>query len=124
MGDESPSFTDQVIIRDLKVRGILGVYDWERQEPQDILVNLVLSTDLRPAGESDDIADSIDYAMVSEKVEAHAASAARQTVEALAADLARLCLEIPGVQRVRVRIEKPGAVPSARWVGVQIERSR
>jgi FolB domain-containing protein len=115
---------DQVIIRDLRVRAIIGVYAHERQEPQDILINLTLYSDLRKAGESDDLADSIDYAMVAEKVRAHAEGVGRFTVEALASDLAGICLQIPNVNGVRVRVEKPGAVPFCKSVGVEIERRR
>lgn len=115
---------DQVFITDLTARGIIGVYDWEREKPQEILINIVLFTDLHKAGLSDDLNDSVNYRSVAKKVLAHAESAARLTVEALAADLARLCLEEPGVQKARVRVEKPGAVRFSRSVGVEIERSR
>jgi FolB domain-containing protein len=115
---------DQTFITDLSARGILGINDWEREKPQEILINIVLFADLQRAGESDDIADCVNYRTVAKKVQAHAEAAARLTVEALATDLARLCLEEPGVQKVRVRVEKPGAVRFARSVGVEIERSR
>ena len=88
------------------------------------MINIVLFADQEKAGESDDIADCVNYRTVSKKVLAHAESVKRLTVEALAADLARLCLEEPGVQKVHVRVEKPGAVRFARSVGVEIERSR
>ena len=115
---------DQVLIKDLLVRGIIGINDWERVTIQDILINIVLFADLRRAGESDDIADCVNYRTVAKKVQAHAETARRFTVEALAADIARLCLEDPLVQRVRVRVEKPGAVRFSNSVGVEIERSR
>jgi FolB domain-containing protein len=115
---------DQVFITDLVARGIIGVNDWEREEPQDILINIVLFTDLRQAGQSDDIHDSVDYSLVAKKVRAQAETSRRLTVEALAADLAQVCLEVPGVQRVRVRVEKPGAVRFSRSVGVEIERAK
>jgi FolB domain-containing protein len=115
---------DQVLIKDLLVRGIIGINDWERVTIQDILINIVLFTDLRRAGESDDIADCVNYRTVAKKVQAHTETARRFTVEALAADIARLCLEDPLVQRVRVRVEKPGAVRFSNSVGVEIERSR
>jgi FolB domain-containing protein len=115
---------DQVIIRDLVARGIIGVNEWEREKPQEILINLVLFTDLHKAGESDNVEDSVNYRTISKKVQAHAESAQRLTVEALAADIARLCLEEPGVQKVRVRVEKPGAVRFSQSVGVEIERNR
>jgi FolB domain-containing protein len=115
---------DKILITDLVARGIIGVNDWEREKPQEIRINLVLYADLRAAGESDRIEDSVNYRTVTKKVMAHAESAKRMTVEALAADLARLCLEIPGVEKVQVRVEKPGAARFAGGVGVEIERSK
>jgi FolB domain-containing protein len=115
---------DQILITDLLAHGIIGVNDWERENPQDILINIVLFADLKKAGDSDNLLDSVNYRTVAKKVLAHAETAKRFTVEALAADLARLCLEEPGVQKVRIRVEKPGAVRFSRSVGVEIERSK
>jgi FolB domain-containing protein len=113
---------DRIEIKDLLLRGVLGVNEWERQARQDILINLTLFTDLRPAGLSDEIGDTVNYRSVTKNVIRHVEASDRHTVEALAADLARICLEEPGVQRVRVRVEKPGALRFARSVGVEIER--
>ena len=115
---------DQVFIKDLIARGIIGVNDWEREQPQEILINIVLFTDLHQAGQSDDLHDSVDYRSVAKKVRAHAETARRLTVEALATDLAQLCLEEPGVEKVRIWVEKPGAVRFSRSVGVEIERAK
>ncbi|MFH1635293.1 MAG: dihydroneopterin aldolase [Chloroflexota bacterium] len=115
---------DKVIISDLHVRGIIGIHPWERERPQDILINIVLFADLRKAGETDDIEDCINYQTIAENLRAHAEKAKRLTVEALAADIADLCLRVNGVERVRVRVEKPDAIKFARTVGVEIERSR
>lgn len=115
---------DQVFIRDLVARGIIGINNWEREKPQEILINIVLFADLNKAGSSDNIQDGVNYRTVAKKVLAHAETAQRQTVEALAADVARLCLDEPGVQQVRVRVEKPGAVRFSTSVGVEIERSK
>ena len=114
---------DQVFITDLEARGILGINDWEREKPQEILINLTLFTDLSKVGLSDDIRDGVNYRTIAKLALAHAEKAQRFTVEALAEDLARLCLKEPGVQKVRVRVEKPGAVRFSRSVGVEIERS-
>jgi FolB domain-containing protein len=115
---------DQVFIVDLVARGIIGINDWEREKPQEMVINIVLSTDLHKAGESDNIQDSVDYRTIAKKVLAHAETARRLTVEALAADLAKLCLEEAHVEKVRVRVEKPGAVRFSKSVGVEIERER
>ena len=115
---------DQVFITDLMARGIIGINGWEREKPQEILINIVLLADLHRVGKSDNIQDSVNYRTVAKKVLAHAETIQRQTVEALAADIARLCLEEPSVQKVRVRVEKPGAVRFSSCVGVEIERAR
>lgn len=115
---------DQIFISGLVARGIIGLNDWEREKPQEIVMNIVLFADLRQAGLSDDIRDSVNYRTVAKKALAHAESAGRLTVEALAADIARLSLDEPGVVKVRVRVEKPGAVRFSQSVGVEIERTR
>ncbi|HNB54599.1 MAG TPA: dihydroneopterin aldolase [Anaerolineales bacterium] len=115
---------DKVIIRDLLARGIIGINDDERVKPQDIIINIEITADLRRAGDTDDIADCVNYRTVAKKALVHAETAQRFTVEALAADIAKLCLEEAGVMSVKVRVEKPGAVRFAKSVGVEIERSR
>ncbi|MEW6651111.1 MAG: 2-amino-4-hydroxy-6-hydroxymethyldihydropteridine diphosphokinase [Chloroflexota bacterium] len=115
---------DQTFIKDLLVRGVIGITERERAQRQDILINIVLYGDISQAGASDDIRDCINYRTVAKKTIAYVEKIARYTVEALVSDLARLCLEEPGVQKVRVRVEKPGAVRFAQSVGVEIERSR
>ena len=115
---------DKVIIRDLVARGIIGVNEWEREKIQEIVINIVAHTDTRTAGQSDRLADCVDYRALAKRAREHAESAGRQTVEALANDLARLCLEDNAVRKVTVRVEKPGAVRFSASVGVEIERSR
>jgi FolB domain-containing protein len=115
---------DQIFIKDLVARGIIGINDWERENPQEMVINIVLFTDLRKAGESDDIHDSVDYRSIAKKVLSHAEKARRLTVEALAADLASLCLEDTRVEKVKIRVEKPGALRFSRSVGVEIERTK
>jgi FolB domain-containing protein len=115
---------DKVIIKDLLARGIIGVYDWERAKPQEILINIVLYGDLSKAGATDDIEDSINYKTVAKGAQSLAENCERLTVEALAHDIAEYCLETEGVIEVMVRVEKPGAVRFAKSVGVEIERKR
>ena len=115
---------DKIVIKNLLARGIIGVNDWERKRPQNILINIIMFTDTRRAAQTDSLQDCINYSTMSKKVLAHAESINRMTVEALANDLARICLEENGVQTVIVRVEKPGAVRFAESVGVEIERSR
>lgn len=113
---------DKVFIKDLLVRGIIGIRDWEREKPQDILINITVFTDISQAAKTDDINHCVDYSALAKKIQAHAETAERLTVEALANDLAEICLNEKLVKKAIVKVEKPGAVRFAKSVGVEIER--
>lgn len=115
---------DKTFIKNLLVRGIIGIRDWERETKQDILINVTVFSEPTRAGETDDIRDCVDYSALAVKIQTHVESAGRLTVEGLANDLAGICLGLPLVQKVVVRVEKPGAVRFAKSAGVEIERSR
>ena len=115
---------DKIIIHDLVARGIIGVNSDEREKPQEIVINIVLYVDLKQAGNTDQLDDTVSYSTIIKKIITHAESAKRYTVEALAADIAIICLMEEKVQKACVRVEKPGAVRFTQSVGVEIERSR
>jgi FolB domain-containing protein len=115
---------DQIIIKDILARGIIGINDNERVNPQDILINLVIFADISQAAKDDNIEKSVNYKTITRQVIHLAETAQRLTVEALAEDIAALVLTDPAAGGVRVRVEKPGAVRFARSVGVEIERWR
>lgn len=113
---------DQIFVHNLLVRGFIGVGEKERANPQDIIINLVLFSDISACGASDNISDTVNYRTVAKLVMAHVEKAARYTVEALAEDIADICLAQERVEGVRVKVEKPGAVRFSKSVGVEIER--
>jgi FolB domain-containing protein len=115
---------DQIFIKDLLIRGVIGISDREREQPQDILVNVVISADISQAGQTDNVDDSVNYRTVAKKILAHVEKVQRYTVEALATDISRLVLEEPHVVSVKVKVEKPGAVRFSKSVGVEIERTK
>jgi FolB domain-containing protein len=115
---------DRIIIKDLRVTGIIGIYAHERVTPQEMVINAVLYTDISKAARTDDITDCVDYEKAARQLKAHAETSQRLTVEALAEDLARLCLEVPGVLGARIRVEKTQAIPFTAGVGVEIERMK
>lgn len=115
---------DKIFVKDLLVRGIVGLNDWEREEKQDVVVNLTVWADLERAGRSDDVADSLNYRTLAKAVIHHVETSRPFLVEALAAGIARLILVEHGAERVLVRVEKPGALRFARSVGVEIDRVR
>lgn len=115
---------DQVRITDLLTRGVIGLSEKERARPQDILVNVVMETDVCPAMASDSIQDCVDYSEMAKAIFALVEENKRYTLEALTGDIAGLCLSHPLVVSVRVRVEKTSAVRFAKSVGVEIFRTR
>ena len=115
---------DKILIKDLLLRGIIGLNDWERDTPQDILINLTLFADIRPAGQSDSADDILNYRTVAKAIIAHIEQSRYYTVEALATAIARICVVDHGAAKAIVRVEKPGALRFAQSVGVEIERER
>lgn len=115
---------DKILIKDLLVRGVIGISDREREQPQDILINIIAYTDISKAAISDSIDDCVNYRTLAKRVKAFAESAETYTVEALAARIADLCFEDPLIEGAIIRVEKPGAVRFSRSVGVEIERFR
>ena len=115
---------DKVFITNLRVRGILGIHDWERVTQREIIINATMFTDTHPAAQSDNISDCVNYSDMAKKLRAHAEGAARMTIEALANELAEICLQEPRVVKVILRVDKPGAVPEADSVAVEVERAK
>ncbi|MDA8098360.1 MAG: dihydroneopterin aldolase [Nitrospiraceae bacterium] len=113
---------DRIIISDLAARCIIGVYEEERKEKQDVVITLILSAELAKAGKSDDIADTVDYRGVKKRVLSLVEGSSYRLVEALAEAVAAVCLAERGVKEATVRVEKPGALRFARTVAVEITR--
>ena len=113
---------DRLVIRNLRVRGIIGINDWERKNRQDILINLTLEVDTSAAVKSDDVEDSLNYRSLTKEVIRFVEASSFNLVEALAEGVAAVCVRDFGATRVRVRVEKPGALRFAESVGVEIDR--
>jgi len=115
---------DKIYIKDMLVRCVIGIFEDERREKQDVVINVVLHADLREAGRTDDITRSVDYKAIKKRILKLVESSKFYLVEALAEAVAALCLEDERVAGVDVLVEKPGALRFARSVGVEVTRSR
>lgn len=115
---------DRLLIRDLRVRAILGVNPDERVNRQDVLINVALDVDTRPAASSDAIADAVNYASLSHDIITLAEGTRYRLVEKLANEIVWLCLDDRRVRRAAVTVEKPTALRYARSVGVQVRRTQ
>lgn len=113
---------DKIHIRDLKLHCIIGINENERTEKQDIIINVTLYADLKKAGSSDNINDSVDYKIMKKNIISMVEKSSFLLIEKLAAEIANLCLENKTVKIVAVTLDKPRALRFARSVAVEITR--
>ncbi|MCA9039837.1 MAG: dihydroneopterin aldolase [Planctomycetaceae bacterium] len=116
--------SDQIVIKDLLLRTIIGINADERVNRQDVLINLTLDVDTRRAAKSDEIDDAVNYRSLTKEIIQFVEESQYKLVETLAEKVAQHCLRFPGVERVHVSVEKPGALRFARSVGVSITRNQ
>ncbi|MBF0438070.1 MAG: dihydroneopterin aldolase [Magnetococcales bacterium] len=115
---------DHIFIRDIQVRCIIGIQEWERNTLQEVLINLKLFTETSRAGQSDKIEDTVDYKALTKKIMAFTEQSNFFLVEALAEQIAQLCLNDARIHQVHVTVEKPGALRFTQSVGVHIQRTK
>ena len=115
---------DKIFIHALKTEAIIGIFDWERQVKQTVLVDIEISADIRKAALSDAIEDTLNYKRVAKRVLSFVEGSKFHLVETLAEHIAMLMLEEFGIAWVRISLSKPGAIRSSRDVGVILERDR
>ncbi len=116
---------DRIIIKDLLLRGIVGINEDERTNRQDILINVTMWADTAAAAASDDIVDAVNYRTVTKAIIAHVEGGQPMLVERLVQEVANICFDADErVTEVEVTVEKPGALRFARSVGITIRRSR
>ncbi len=113
---------DRIEIKDLLLRGIVGVNESERRKRQDILINLVMTADTRAAAAADSLDGAVNYRTVTKAIIRLVEESDFHTVERLAEEIARLVVAGHPVAAVQVTVEKPGALRFARSVGVTIAR--
>ena len=117
--------SDIVFIKGLSVETVIGVYDWERNITQPLIIDLELTCDTQKAGVSDSLHDAVDYAAISQRTVAIAQASSCQLIEALAERIVTTILdEFSAVETVTLTLQKPTAVSAAETVGLVIKRPR
>ena len=113
---------DIIFISELRIETVIGIFDWERQIKQTVILDIELATDIRKAAQSDHIDDTIDYKTLTKKVIAFVEASEFQLVETLAERVCELIQKEFSVPWVKLKLNKPGALRGARDVGILIER--
>jgi dihydroneopterin aldolase len=115
---------DTIFIHALKAEAIIGIFDWERQVKQTVLLDIEMNADIRKAALSDSIADTLNYKGVAKRVLAFIQASQFHLVETLSEHVAMLILGEFDISTVKISLAKPGAVRNSREVGIIISRNR
>lgn len=111
-----------IFIRALRVPALVGVYDWEKQGPQTLELDLEIGLASSKSFASDDLRDTIDYDGVSQRITRELAARRFELLEALAEHVAEIVVNDFGAKWVKLSVAKMGVVPNTSHVGVRIER--
>ncbi|MBS4016896.1 dihydroneopterin aldolase [Azonexus hydrophilus] len=114
---------DIIFIEELRAETWIGIYPREKAVPQTVEITLHIGVSTTSAGASDDIRDTVDYAVVVERLRKDLAASHFNLLEKLTEHIATWLLENFAAQWVRVSVAKLGMMPGVKRVGVVIERS-
>jgi len=113
---------DIIFLNDLRIETIIGIFDWERETKQTVILDLKMAADIKKAAASDAIEATLDYKSVAKRVIQYVEESEFQLVETLAERVADIILNEFSVPWVHVKLNKIGAIRGASGVGIIIER--
>ena len=113
---------DIVYIRELEVRTIIGIFDWEREQRQVVSLDLEMGSDIAAAATTDTIENALNYKAVAKRLIDFIEKSDFFLVETLAERVSDIVVNEFNVPWVKLRLGKPGAVTGSKDVGVIIER--
>jgi len=116
---------DQIRIKNLRIFAYHGVYEQEKEQGQNFIVNAVLHVDMEKAGRSDDIADAVDYGAVCLFIDEYMRENRFDLLEAVAEHVTKeLLFTFPAIRLVEMEIEKPNAPIPLRFDSVSVKITR
>jgi len=115
---------DKIFLNNLNVDTIIGIYDWERETLQTLCFDLEMDWDIRPAAQSDDIADTLDYGSIANTIVAFVQASRYQLIETLAEDLAALLLSQFPIPKLKMTLSKPVQLHGQNMAKIVIERQQ
>ncbi len=111
-------------IENLKLRTIVGIYDWEKEKKQDVIINIEMEFDGTKAIESDSIEDTIDYKTITKQIIDMVEGNEFNLIEKIAGDAINIVMENEKVEKACIRVDKPGALRFTDTVSVTQTQSR
>ena len=113
---------DKVIVEQLRLETIIGLFPWEREVRQRLFVDLEIGADIKRAALTDELDNTINYAEVCDRVAALADDGKFKLIETFAEKIAALVLEDFSASWIKVKVSKVDAMPQVKSVGIVIER--
>jgi len=113
---------DKVLIQGLSIQTTIGFYQWEKEIKQTLVIDLEMAWDTAKAAANDELAKTLDYAEISEKIAEFANNNPVDLIETLAERMASYLMAQYHIPWLKLKVGKPGAVHNAISVGVEIER--
>jgi dihydroneopterin aldolase len=114
---------DQIVISQLEISTFIGATDEEQKRPQRLRVSIVIEPERGLAGLGDELANTIDYAEISQTVKSLAVLEKRRLIETLAEDIVRLLLKTYPITAVELELRKY-ILPDTEFVAVRMRRER
>tara|TARA_B100001057_G_C22375656_1_gene766383 strand:+ start:193 stop:552 length:360 start_codon:yes stop_codon:yes gene_type:complete len=113
---------DIIYIKNLRIKTIIGIFDWERKVKQEVSIDMEFPFDCKKAAKTDSIEDTTDYKAITKAVIKFVEESSFQLQETLAENIADLVKRDFGVKSIKLRVSKPGALRGAKDVGLVIYR--
>jgi dihydroneopterin aldolase len=113
---------DIIFLGGLEIETVIGIYDWERKIKQKIFLDIEMAFDIKKAAATDDIAYTLDYKSVSDRIVSFVESSEFYLVEKLIEEISNILLTEFPIPWVKITLNKKGAISRARDVGIIIER--
>ena len=113
---------DIIFLGGLEIETIIGIYDWERETKQKIILDIEMAFDIQKAAETDDVQYTLDYKTVSKRLIYFVETSQFLLVEKLISEIANIIRNEFNVPWVKITLNKKGAIRGARDVGIIIER--
>ena len=113
---------DIIFLKKLEIETVIGIYDWEREIKQTVVLDIEMAADIRKAASTDQIDDTLDYKAVAKRLIQFVGESEFGLVETLAEKITEIILNEFEVPWVKLVLNKRGAIRGAEGVGIIIER--
>ncbi|MFI3220586.1 MAG: dihydroneopterin aldolase [Methylococcales bacterium] len=113
---------DIIFLGGLQIETIIGIYDWERETKQTVILDIEMAFDIQKAAETDDIQYTLNYKTLSKRIISFVEDSKFFLVEKLISEIADIILHEFNVPWVKITLNKKGAIRGASDVGIIIER--